>query len=402
MKVKWSGLLAKLMIFALLTGLLTGFAPAAEKTEIKVGVLCPLTGPISAYGQDQKNAVEMALDEINTAGGILGKKLVMQVEDDEKKPELAASMTQKLINDGVDVIIGGMSSSETMAGGPIATSKKALMISPWSTNPKATDGQWVFRACFSDAFQGKIQANYMAMPAATSAVTSTTATTETVASGLGCKKPAQLLDVGDDGSKGQGEVVEATLKAAGIPLVAKESYSTGDKDFKAQLTKIKALGPDCLDTPNYYQEVALIRIQMKELGMDIPHIGGDGVDSEDFFKIAGPAATGMMITTHYSPEDPRPIVQNFRAKFKAKYGMDPASTAALSYDAVQLYKMAVEKAGSLDKQAIRDALAGLKDVTNLVTAPTFTMDNTGTGVKSLAVVQAGDDGKWHFKAVVNP
>jgi branched-chain amino acid transport system substrate-binding protein len=138
------------------------------------------------------------------------------------------------------------------------------------------------------------------------------------------------------------------------------------------------------------------------LGLDIPHIGGDGVDSQDFFSIAGPAAKGMMITTHYSPEDPRPIVQEFRTKFKDKYGMDPASTAALSYDAMYLYKMAAEKAGTLDKAKIREALAGLKDVTTLVTAPTFSMDATGTGVKSLAVVEAGDDGNWHFKAVVNP
>jgi branched-chain amino acid transport system substrate-binding protein len=396
MKVKWSGLLTKLMIVALLAGLLTGFAPAAEKTEIKIGVLCPLTGVISAYGQDQKQAVEMALEEINAAGGVLGKKLVMQLEDDEKKPELAASMTQKLINDGVDVIIGGMSSSETMAGGPIADSKKVLMISPWSTNPLATTGQWVFRACFSDAFQGKIQANYMLMPKATAALTDTSKT------GLGCKRPAQLLDVGDDGSKGQGEVVAKTLEAAGVPLIGTESYVTGDRDFKAQLTKLKALNPDCLDAPNYYGEQALTRVQMKELGIDIPMIGGDGTDSPDFFKIAGAAAKGMMITTHYSPEDPRPAVQQFRAKWKAKYNQDPASTAALSYDAVMLYKMAVEKAGSMDKQAIRDALAGLKDVTTLITAPTFTMDATGTGIKSLAVVEAGDDGNWHFKAVVNP
>lgn len=397
--MKW---LARIMIVVLLMGLVTGFAPAQDKTEIKMGVLCPLTGVISAYGQDQQNAVQMAVDEINAAGGILGKKITIQIEDDEKKPELAASMTQKLINDGVDVIIGGMSSSETMAGGPIANDKEVIMISPWSTNPKAAEGDWVFRACFSDAFQGKIQANYMAAPPAPAGVKATEGATTTVTYGLGCKKPAQLLDVGDDGSKGQGEVVAATLAAAGVPLIGTESYATGDKDFKAQLTKIKSMNPDCLDTPNYYQEVALIRIQMKEIGLDIPHIGGDGVDSGDFFKIAGSAAKGMMITTHYSPEDPRPIVQDFRTKFKAKFGMDPASTAALSYDAVQLYKMAVEKAGSMDKNKIREALAGLKNVTTLVTAPVFSMDETGTGVKSLAIVEAGDDGQWHFKAVVNP
>jgi len=383
MKTKWSVLLAVLMVITMLVMMVPGMALAEDPRDLKIGVLCPLTGKIAAYGQEQKNAVEMAVEEINAAGGILGHKLVIQLEDDEMKPELAASMTQKLINDNVDVIIGGMSSSSTMAGGPIANSKEVLMISPWSTNPLAAEGDWVFRACFSDQFQGAIQAKYMV-------------------DGLGCKKPAQLLDVSDDGSKGQGEVVAATLEELGVPLVTVESYGSGDRDFKAQLTKIKSLDPDCLDTPNYYGEVALIRVQMKELGLDIPHIGGDGVDSSDFFSIAGDAAEGMMITTHYSPEDPRPVVQDFRTKYEEKYGKVPDSTAALSYDAVLLYKMAIEKANSFNKYDIRAALAELKDVTTLVTAPSFTMDETGTGIKSLAIVEAGNDGAWHFKDVVNP
>ncbi|MGC8786761.1 MAG: ABC transporter substrate-binding protein [Anaerolineae bacterium] len=361
-------------------------APAATPTPppkvIKVGVLSPLTGVIAAYGQDQVNGVNMAVEEINAAGGLLGHKLVVQVEDDEKKPELAASMTQKLINDGVDVIIGGMSSSSTMAGGPIANRAEVIMISPWSTNPLAAEGDWVFRACFSDEFQGAIQAKFMVEE-------------------LKCKRPAMLLDIGDEGSKGQGTVVQKTLEKLGVPLVAFESYTTGDTDFRAQLTKIKAMNPDCLCTPNYYGEDALIRVQMKELGLDIPTIGGDGNDSPEFFKIAGEAANGFLMTTHYAPDDPRPIVQEFRKKYVAKFGEVPRSTAALSYDAVMLYKIAVEKAGTLDKYKVRETLAGLKDITTLVTAPTFTMDPTGTGIKSLAIVEA-KDGDWVFRAVVNP
>ena len=383
MKSKRSVLLAMLMVVALLGMMVPGPILAEEPEEIKIGVLCPLTGKIAAIGEEQKNAVEMAIEEINAEGGILGATLTMQLEDDEMKPELAASMTQKLINDGVDVIIGGMSSSSTMAGGPIANSKEVLMISPWSTNPMAAEGDWVFRACFSDEFQGAIQAKYLA-------------------EGVGCKKPAQLLDVSDDGSKGQGEVVAATLEELGVPFVTIESYGAGDRDFKAQLTKIKSMEPDCLDTPNYYGEVALIRSQMKEIGLDIPHIGGDGVDHPDFFEIAGPDAEGMMITTHYSPEDPRPAVKAFRETYEEKYGAIPASTAALSYDAVMLYKMAAENAGSLDKYAIKDALAGLTGIDTLVTAPMFSMDETGTGIKSLAIVEGGADGEWHFKDVVNP
>jgi len=311
-------LLLLLMAVLLSVNSLVSCAPAKPKEEekpIKVGVLSPFTGPISAYGEDQVNAVNMAVEEINAAGGILGRKLVVQVEDDERKPELAASMTQKLINDGVDVIIGGMSSSSTMAGGPIADRAEVIMISPWSTNPKAAEGDWVFRACFSDEFQGAIQAKYMV-------------------ESMGCKKPAQLLDVGDEGSKGQGEVVKKTLEQLGVPLITRENYAMGDKDFKAQLTKIKGLNPDCLDTPNYYGEDALIRVQMKELGLDIPLIGRDGNDSGEFFTIAGEAANGFMMTTHYAPDDPRPVVQEFRKKYQEKFGLIPRSTAAPSYDAL--------------------------------------------------------------------
>ena len=359
-------------------------APAAstEKKPIKVGVLSPLTGPIAAYGQDQINGVNMAVEEINAAGGLLGRQLTVQVEDDEKKPEMAASLTQKLINDGVDVIIGGMSSSSTMAGGPIANGAKILMISPWSTNPKAAEGDWVFRACFSDEFQGRIEAKYAAEQ-------------------LACKRPAMLLDVGDDGSKGQGEVVEKTLKEMGVPLITIENYTTGDKDFKAQLTKIKGLNPDCLITPNYYGEDALIRVQMKELGMDLPMVGGDGNDAPEFFTIAGDAANGFMMTSHYAPDDPRPAVQAFRKKYEAKFNVVPRSTAALAYDAMMLYKIAVEKAGTFDKEKIREAMAGLKDITSLITAPTFSMDATGTGIKALTIVKA-ENGNWVFQAVVNP
>jgi branched-chain amino acid transport system substrate-binding protein len=383
MKSKGSVLLATLMVVALLGIMVPGPVLAEDPEVIKIGVLSPLTGKIAAIGEEQKNAVEMAIEEINAEGGLMGKTLVMQLEDDEMKPELAASMTQKLINDGVDVIIGGMSSSSTMAGGPIANRQEILMISPWSTNPMAAEGDWVFRACFSDEFQAEIQAKYMV-------------------EGLGCEKPAQLLDVSDDGSKGQGEVVAATLEELGVPFVTVESYGAGDSDFEAQLTKIKSMEPDCLNTPNYYGEVAVIRSQMKEIGLEIPHIGGDGVEQQAFFEIAGPDAAGMMITTHYSPEDPRPVVAAFRAAYEEKYGATPASAAALAYDAVMLYKMAVEDANSHDPDDIRQALAVLKDVDTLVTAPLFSMDETGTGIKALAIVESGDDGEWHFKDVVSP
>lgn len=360
-----------------------GCTPKKPAEEIKMGVLAPLTGTIATFGQEQKNAVEMRVDEINAAGGIAGRKIKLFIEDDENKPEMSATATQKLINQGVTVIIGGMSSSCTMSAAPIAQRAKVIMISPWSTNPKATAaGDYIFRACFSDEFQGAVQAKYAVEK-------------------LAAKKIAQLLDISNDGSKGQGEVFQKVAKQLGAEMVALESFSGGDKDFKAQLTKIKALNPDVLDLPNYYAEDALIIKQAKELGLNIPMIGGDGNDSPDLFTIGGPAIDGYVITNHYSADDPRPEVQEFRKKYQAKFGQVPGAGAALSYDAVTLYKMAVEKAGGFEQQKIRDALASLKDIKGLITAGNFSYDANRNGVKSAVILEC-KGGQFVFKDIVHP
>lgn len=361
----------------------SGGGTKTEDTVIKLGVLAPLSGNIATFGQEQKNAVEMRVEEINKAGGILGKQIKLVVEDDENKPEMAASVTQKMITEGVTVIIGGMSSSSTMSAAPIAQQNKVLMISPWSTNPQATAaGDYIFRACFSDEFQGAVQAKYAVEQ-------------------LGAKRIAQLLDVSNDGSKGQGEVFQRVAKELGAEVVAVESFSGGDKDFKAQLTRIKALNPDVLDLPNYYGEDALIAKQAKELGLNVPMIGGDGNDSPDLFKIGGSDIEGFIITNHYSADDPRPEVKEFREKYQEKYGAVPGAGAALSYDAVTLFKLGAEKAGSLEPEKVKEALKGLKDVKGLVTAGSFSFDEKRNGVKSAAILEV-KGGKFIYKDTVNP
>ncbi len=368
-------------IFAFLT--LTSHSSAADGV-IRLGVLAPLTGTIATFGQEQLNATKMAVDAINAAGGILGKKIQIFVQDDENKPDQAAAATQKLINDNqVSVIIGGMSSSCTMAAAPIAQRAGVIMISPWSTNPKATAaGDFIFRACFSDDFQGAVQANYAVKV-------------------LGKKRIAQLLDVSNDGSKGQGEVFQRTAKALGAQIVALESFGGGDRDFKSQLTKIKAVNPDLIDLPNYYAEDALIMSQAKELGINLPFIGGDGNDSPDLVKIGGDSVEGFYFTNHYSPEDPRKEVTAFRDKYQSQFKAIPGAGAALSYDAVLLYKMGAEKAKSLDSAKVRDSLKGLKNVTGLVTASSFSFDANRNGIKSAVILQV-KGGKVIFKDTANP
>lgn len=358
--------------------------PAEKEKVIRMGVLAPMTGTIATFGQQQVNATKMRIEELNAAGGILGHKIELFIQDDENKPELAASGTQKLIQDNkVSVIIGGMSSSSTMAGAPIAQRAGVIMISPWSTNPKATAaGDYIFRACFSDDFQGKVMANYCVK-------------------NLGLKKLGVIVDVGNDGSRGQGEVFVRTAKELGAEIVAQESFTTGDRDFKTQLTKVKAANPEIIVLPAYYAEAALIQKQAKELGIKVPFLGGDGWDSPDLVKIGGADVEGSMFTNHYSAEDPRPEVKEFREKYQKRFGEVPGAGAALSWDAVNLYKMGVEKAQSVDPKAVRDAMATLKDVKGLVTAATFSFDETRTGVKSAAILEV-KNGQFVFKDIVNP
>jgi branched-chain amino acid transport system substrate-binding protein len=373
---------------AAMIGIFAFLAPASHSSasdgEIRMGVLAPLTGSIASFGQEQQNATKMAVDEINAAGGILGKKIQLFIQDDENKPDQAAAAAQKLINDNkVTVIIGGMSSSCTMAAAPIAQRAGVIMISPWSTNPKATAaGDFIFRACFSDEFQGAVQANY-------------------AVKALGKKRIAQLLDVSNDGSKGQGEVFQKAAKALGAEIIAVESFGGGDRDFKSQLTKIKATNPDLLDLPNYYAEDALIMSQAKELGLNIPVIGGDGNDSPDLIKIGGASVEGFYFTNHYSPDDPRKEVKTFRDKYQGQFKAVPGAGAALSYDAVLLYKMGAEVAKSLDSAKVRDSLKDLKNVTGLVTASSFSFDANRNGVKSAVILQVSG-GKVLYKDTANP
>jgi branched-chain amino acid transport system substrate-binding protein len=367
-------------IFVLLA--LSSYALAAD--NIRMGVLAPLTGNIATFGQEQLNATKMAVEEINAAGGILGRKIEIFAVDDENKPDQAAAATLKLINDNkVTVIIGGMSSSSTMAAAPIAQRAGVIMISPWSTNPKATAaGDYIFRACFSDDFQGSVQAGYAVKV-------------------LGKKRIAQLLDVSNDGSKGQGEVFQKAAKALGAQLVAVESYSGGDRDFKSQLTKIKATNPDLIDLPNYYAEDALIMNQEKELGLNVPNIGGDGNDSPDLIKIGGRGVEGFYFTNHYSPDDPRPEVKKFRAEYQRRFKEIPGAGAALSYDAVMLYKRGAEAAKSADSAKVKDSLKKLKNITGLVTASSFTFDENRNGIKNAVILQV-QNGKVVFKDSVKP
>ena len=270
--------------------------------EIPVGEYSSLTGGTATFGQSTDNGIKMAFDEINKAGGVLGKKLAVAVEDDQSKPEEAATAVTKLINQNhVVAMLGEVSSSRSLAAAPICQAAKVPMVSPSSTNPRVTQvGNYIFRVCFIDPFQGAVMAKF-------------------AANTLKVKKVAILVDVRNDYSVGLQTFFRENFKQLGGTIVSEQSYSEGDSDFHAQLTQIKSAAPEAIYVPGYYTEVGTIARQARELGITVPLLGGDGWDSPRLFEIGGEALNGCYISNHYSVDDPSPAIQKFVKEYRERY-----------------------------------------------------------------------------------
>jgi branched-chain amino acid transport system substrate-binding protein len=312
--------------------------------EIVVGEYSSLTGGTATFGQSTHNAIVLAFDEINAAGGINGKKLKLLTEDDQSKPEEAATAATKLINQNrVVALLGEVASSRSLAAAPIAQANKVPMISPSSTNPKVTQvGDYIFRVCFLDSFQGAVVAKF-------------------VANTLKLKRVAVLYDVRNDYSVGLRGFFSDTFKGLGGQIIGEQSYSEGDSDFRAQLTQLKSLKPEAIYVPGYYTEAGTIARQARELGITVPLLGSDGWDSPKLFEIGGKAIEGSYLSNHYSVDDPDPVIQKFLSSYKAKYGAMPDALAALAYDAAKILADALKRAGSTEGPKLRDAIAATKD-----------------------------------------
>ncbi len=354
---------------------------------IKVGVIVPLSGDVKTFGESAQNGVLLAIEEANAAGGIGGKKVEAVVSDDKNEPTETSNAGSKLIDmDRVVAVIGSVSSKCSVPLSDKCQVSGIPMITPTSTNPKVTlteDGkhkEFVFRACFIDPFQGTVGAKF-------------------AFDSLGAKTAAVMYDVGNDYSKGLAEYFRAAFAERGGKVVGHESYAKDDVDFSAVLTKIKQQQPDVLFIPDYYNKVGLIARQVRQLGLTAKLLGGDGWDSPEMLKIAGDAIHGGYFTNHYSPDDPRPEVQNWVKKYEAKYGQRPDALATLGYDAALLMLEALRKAEKLEPKSIRDALAGIKGFPCVSGSISF--DEWGNPVKSAAVLQYTADGQ-KFVASVAP
>jgi len=357
---------------------------ACKKNEnvLTLGEFASLTGTTATFGQSMNDGVQLALEEVNKTGGLLGKQVEVIVEDDQSKPEEARTAVLKLIKQNqVKALIGEVASSRSLAAAPEAQKNKIPMISPASTNPKVTEvGDYIFRACFVDTFQGSSMARF-------------------AFNDLGLRKVAILYDIKNDYSVGLMEFFEKTFKELGGEIVAKQSYSEGDIEFRAQLTDIKSANPQAIYAPGYYTEVGLIARQARDLGLNVPLMGGDGWDSPKTLEIGGAAVEGSYYSNHYSTDDPSPVVQDFIKKYQAKFGKVPDAMAVLGYDASNILFDAIKRAGSDEGPKIRDALAATKDFQGVTGS--ITMDAQRNAKKKIVILKI-EGGKVKFHKSLDP
>ena len=336
---------------------------------IKVGVYGDLTGQTSSFGQSTKNGVELAVEEINAAGGVNGKKIQLVIEDDQGRPEQAKTVVSKLINqDKVQAVLGEVASTNSLAAAPVAQEAKIPMITPSSTNPKVTEvGDYISRVCFIDPFQGSVMAKF-------------------AANSLKAKSAAILGDVNSDYSKGLTTFFEEEFTKLGGKIVAKEVYTQTDPDFKGQLTKIRNLNPDVIYIPGYYGQVGIIAKQARELDMTMPLLGGDGWDSPELWKLGGAALKNAYMSNHYSADNPAPEIQNFVKAYTAKFNVKPDAIAALAYDAAKILADAIKRAGGAsDSSKLKDAINATKDFPGVTGK--ITLDTSRNAVKPAVVLE---------------
>src|SRR5579872_6879403 len=326
-----------------LSALMVSCGPKLNPNEIRIGENGSLTGAQATFGISTHDGIQLAIDEINAAGGINGKTLRVITVDDQGKPEQAAVAVTKLITqDQVQVVLGEVASSLSLAAAPLCQERKIPMITPSSTNPKVTQvGDYIFRVCFIDPFQGQVMADFAMQH-------------------LKAKTAAILRDQKSDYSMGLADFFIKRFKEKGGSIVIDQSYVASDVDFKSQLTTLREKKPDVVFVPGYYTEVGLIAQQARELGIKAPLLGGDGWDSSKLYEIGGKALDGCYFSTHYSSESTDPKVQDFVKKYQAKYGQVPDALATLGYDAAGVLAEALKRAKSLSDVDIRDAIAQTK------------------------------------------
>ena len=351
--------------------------------EIVIGEFGSLTGSEATFGISSTNGLKLAVEEMNNGPKLLGKNIKLITYDDQGKPSEAQTVVQRLIkNDNVVAVIGEVASSRSKAGAPICQQNKIPMITPASTNPEVTAiGDYIFRVCFIDPFQATVVSKF-------------------ILNTLKLKKVAVLKDVKNAYSTGLSDFFEKEFKSMGGEIVEVQSFQAGDKDFKAQLTSIKAKNPEAIFIPAYYTDVNLISIQAREIGITVPLIGSDGWESEKLTEgKAKDALEGCFFSTHVSTENPDPAIQNFITKYKAKYNSMPDAMSFLAYDAGMILFDAIKRAGTTDPVKVREELAKTKDYSGVTGK--ITINEQRNAIKPAVILEI-KGGQFKYKETVAP
>ncbi len=368
-------MMKKVLIGLVVAVLLLSFSlPSFAEEPIKIGLITPLTGAVSTFGQSVRNSAVLAVDTINERGGIHGRMIDLIVLDDQGDATEAANATRRLIDrDEVVLIIGPVITPCVLAAAPIAQDAGIPLITPTGTGDTITEiGDMIFRAAYKDSFQGQMMARFAREV-------------------LELEQAAIIYDVANDYSTGLMNSFRDTFIELGGEIVRVESYTTNDSDFSAQLTSIAMRQPDALFVPDYYTAAGPIAMQSRQLGIDATLLGVDGWDSPAIHELAGGYEVGAYIVNHYSPDDETPSTQEFISVFSARYPDAPDALAALAYDAVQIVEAALNATGgSTDPQELKTALG---TVSNIQAATgTINMDPEGTPVKAVVILQMTADG----------
>ncbi len=357
-----------------------GSAAKPATGAIVIGHFASMTGPQATFGISTDRAIRLAIKERNAKGGVKGRQVELVTIDDAGKQSEAATAVTRLINDhGAVAILGEVASSLSLAGGPIAQKAKIPMITPSSTNPDVTDvGDYVFRVCFLDDFQGWVGAKF-------------------AKENLKATKAAIIYDQGQAYSSGLADYFEKAFKEMGGQIVTRQAYTGGNLEISSQLQAVKGSGAEVVYLPGYYSDAGTIIRKARDAGIKAPFVGGDGWDSEELPKIAGDAINGNYFSNHYAPEEDRPEVKNFVEKYKAEYQSTADGLAALGYDAALVLFDAMERAPSLSGKDLRDAIAATKNFTGVT--GTFSIDENRNAMKSAVIVEY-KDGKQTMAARV--
>lgn len=350
---------------------------SSEADTIKVGLNYELSGNVASYGTDLSDGVEMALEEINAAGGLLGKQIeVIKMDNTSDSAEAANISTRLITRENVVTILGPATSGNTKGAIPPANQNGIPLVSASATADDVTvdsNGnvrEYIFKTCFSDSYQGITMANF-------------------AFDDLGKTNAAILFENTSDYSIGITENFKELFTDLGASIVAEEAYQSKETDFRAVLTNIKAANPDVLLVPGYYEEVGLIIRQARELGINVPVLGGDGYDSPNIVELAGEEALNdVYYSNHYSPMDTSPEVVAFREAFTAKFNKEAGAFHAMGYDLGYFFADAVERAGEATPDKIRDAMASTVDFKGIT--GTLSIDEFHNPVKAVTILELVD------------